>query len=117
MVVECWVIIVLICVMAVIIIRRGTPAQGISILPLALVPFSYIFAGPLSRWLDGFFPSFSFGFFRVSFTLVGLVAACVLFGMLSGNMGGKVTRRVYMLLCAGFSVVLSIVLIRSISPF
>ncbi len=117
MVVECWVIIILICAMAVIIIRRGTLAQGISILPLALVPFGYILAGPLSRWLDRFFPSISFSQFRVSFTLIGLVTACVLFGMLSGNMGGKAARRAYMLLCAGFSVVLSIVLIHAISPF
>lgn len=35
--VECWVIIVLILAMAVIIMRRGTPRQGVSILP-ALVP-------------------------------------------------------------------------------
>lgn len=52
--VECWVIIVLILAMAVIIMRRGTPRQGVSILPLALVPFGYLIAGPISRWLDGF---------------------------------------------------------------
>ena len=56
-------------------------------------------------------------FFRVSFTLIALVFACVLFGMLAGNMGGKATRRVYMFLCGGFSVILSIVLIHSIRPF
>ena len=33
---ECWVIIVLILAMAVIIMRRSTPRQGIAILPLAL---------------------------------------------------------------------------------
>ena len=88
--VECWVIIVLILAMAVIIMRRGTPRQGVSILPLALVPFGY---------------------------LIALVFACVLFGMLAGNMGGKATRRVYMFLCGGFSVILSIVLIHSIRPF
>ena len=54
---------------------------------------------------------------RVSFTLIALVFACVLFGMLAGNMGGKATRRVYMFLCGGFSVILSIVLIHSIRPF
>jgi len=105
--VECWVIIVLILAMAVIIMRRGTPRQGVSILPLALVPFGYLIAGPISRWLDGFFPSISSDLFRVSFTLIALVFACVLFGMLAGNMGGKATRRVYMFLCGGFSVILS----------
>ena len=114
--VECWVIIVLILAMAVIIMRRGTPRQGVSILPLALVPFGYLIAGPISRWLDGFFPSISSDLFRVSFTLIALVFACVLFGMLAGNMGGKATRRVYMFLCGGFSVILTIVLIHSIRP-
>lgn len=84
---------------------------------LALVPFGYLIAGPISRWLDGFFPSISSDLFRVSFTLIALVFACVLFGMLAGNMGGKATRRVYMFLCGGFSVILSIVLIHSIRPF
>ena len=60
---------------------------------------------------------FPFDLFRVSFTLIALVFACVLFGMLAGNMGGKATRRVYMFLCGGFSVILSIVLIHSIRPF
>lgn len=90
---------------------------GIAILPLALVPFGYLIAGPISRWLDGFFPSVSFDLFRVSFTLIALVFACVLFGMLAGNMGGKAARRAYMFLCGGFSVILSIVLIHSIRPF
>ena len=115
--VECWVIIVLILAMAVIIMRRGTPRQGVSILPLALVPFGYLIAGPISRWLEGFFPSIRSDLFRVSFTLIALVFASVLFGMLAGNMGGKATRRVYMFLCGGFSVILSIVLIHSIRPF
>ena len=114
---ECWVIIVLILAMAVIIMRRSTPRQGIAILPLALVPFGYLIAGPISRWLDGFFPSVSFDLFRVSFTLIALVFACVLFGMLAGNMGGKAARRAYMFLCGGSSVILSIVFIHSIRPF
>lgn len=85
--------------------------------PLSLVPFGYLIAGPISRWLDGFFPSVSFDLFRVSFTLIALVFACILFGMLAGNMGGKAARRAYMFLCGGFSVILSIVLIHSIRPF
>ena len=100
--VECWVIIVLILAMAVIIMRRGTPRQGVSILPLALVPFGYLIAGPISRWLDGFFPSISSDLFRVSFTLIALVFACVLFGMLAGNMGGKATSA--KLILAGMAV-------------
>lgn len=117
MTVECLVIIALVVVMAIIIIRRGTPSQGISILPLALVPFGYVIAGPVSKYLDYFFLSVSYEMFRVSITIVALVCACVLFGMLSGNMGGKRTRHAYMILCSGFSVALSIVLIRSIIKF
>lgn len=116
MLVECWVIVILICAMAVIFIRRGAPQQGVAILPLVLVPLSYLVAGPLSRVLDPLFPTLSFALFRISITLVGLVIACVLFGLLAGNMGGKASRRVYMILCGGFSVILCIVLITSILP-
>ena len=52
--VECWTIMLLVVVMAVIMIRRGeSPAIGIATLPLAIVPFGYIISAPLARWLDG----------------------------------------------------------------
>ena len=86
---ECWVIIVLILAMAVIIMRRSTPRQGIAILPLALVPFGYLISGPISRWLDGFFPSVSFDLFRVSFTLIALVFVCIGIYAVNRNAGKK----------------------------
>lgn len=114
---ECWVIIVLFLQWQLLSCGAARQGRGLPFCPLALVPFGYLIAGPISRWLDGFFPSVSFDLFRVSFTLIALVFACVLFGMLAGNMGGKAARRAYMFLCGGFSVILSIVLIHSIRPF
>lgn len=113
MVAECWVIMILIGAMVGIFVRRGAQKQGVAILPLLLVPFAFLIAGPLSRSLASVFSFVAFAFLRICITLVGLVAACVLFGLLSGNMGGRRTQKAYMILCSGFSVILTIVLINS----
>ena len=59
--VECWTIMLLVVVMAVLMLRRGeSPVMGIATLPLAIVPFGYIISAPLARWTDRMFSSFSF---------------------------------------------------------
>ncbi len=117
MIVECLVIVILILAMSVIMLRRSAPMHGVAVLPLALVPFGYILSGPAARWLDGIFPTVSYDWFRIAVTLIALGLACLLFGLLAGNMGGKAARRAYLFLCGGFSVGLTIVLINAIRPF
>ena len=116
MFVECWVIIVLILVMAYMIFRTGKTGQAVAILPLLLVPLAHILGSPLSRFLDSLFSGLSGNLFWISFDVVGLVATCVLCGLLAGNMDTRGGRRAYMLLCGGFSAVLTIVLVNSILP-
>ncbi len=117
MIAECWVILFLIVMISIIVMHRNSFAQGVSILPLGLVPLGYILSGPVARWLNKLVPAVDAGLFRISVVLLAQVAACVLFGLLAGNMGGKVARRVYVFTCAGFSVILSVVLINSMHLF
>lgn len=115
--VECWVIIVLI-------LANGSYYHAARHTKTRSLDFAH---GAGSLWIFNrrshfplvgrIFPFDQFRFVPCVFTLIALVFACVLFGMLAGNMGGKATRRVYMFLCGGFSVILSIVLIHSIRPF
>lgn len=85
-------------------------------MPLVTVPVFHLMGGPLSQLLDDLFPSLSSNLFHVSFDVAGLVIACVLYGLLAGNMGSRGGRRMYMLLCGGFSALLAIVLIGKILP-
>ncbi|MBC8547129.1 hypothetical protein H8711_09335 [Clostridiaceae bacterium NSJ-31] len=113
MLVESWVIIVLILLMAAIIFRTGRAGQAVAVLPLATVPLFHLLGIPLSHLLDGWFSGMSSDLFQVSFQVVGLVIACVLYGLLAGNMGSRKGRRVYMILCGIFSALLTIVLVNS----
>jgi len=115
-VVECWVIIVLILLMASIIFRTGRIGQAVAVLPLTTVPLFHLIGGPLSRILDSWFPTLSGNLFHVSIDVAGLVIACVLYGLLAGNMGSRRGRRMYMILCGVFSALLTIVLVNSILP-
>ncbi|MEF9853806.1 MAG: hypothetical protein RSB36_01230 [Hydrogenoanaerobacterium sp.] len=114
MVVECWAIILLIVIIAYVISRTGRAGQAVAILPLITVPVFHLLGGPSSRFIGGLFSVFSKPLIRVSFDVAGLVVACVLYGLLAGNMGSRGGRRVYMILCGGFSALLVIVLIGRI---
>lgn len=112
MVVECWVIILLILIMAYMIFRTGRAGQSVAILPLVTVPLFHLLGLPSSRFLGGAIETLSPKLASVSFDIAGLVVACVLYGLLAGNMGSRSGRRVYMVLCGGFSALLAIVLIN-----
>ncbi|WP_312644298.1 hypothetical protein [Hydrogenoanaerobacterium sp.] len=116
MVVECWVIVVLILLMGYIIFRTGKTGQAVAVLPLITVPIFHLLGSPLSRLLDSWFPTLSSSLFHVSFDVAGLVIACVLYGLLAGNMGSQRGRRMYMILCGTFSALLTIVLVNHILP-
>lgn len=114
MVVECIAIIVLVLVMSAMIFRSGKPGQAIAVLPLVTVPVLHLIGIPASIFLNRCFQGFSFNLFHISFNLVGLMVACVLYGMLAGNMGSRRGRKTYVVVCGIFSVLLSIVLVSNI---
>lgn len=116
--VECWTIMLLVVVMAVLMLRRGeSPVMGIATLPLAIVPFGYIISAPLARWTDRMFSSFSFELLRVAIVVLALVVSTVLFGGLASNFAKKAHRWAYLVLCGGFSAILTLVLLQSIVSF
>lgn len=116
MVVECVVIVVLVFVMSMMIFRTGKAGQALAVLPLMTVPVFHLIGIPLSAMISRFFQAPSVGLFHISFDVVGLVIACVLYGMLAGNMGSRRGRRTYIVVCGTFSALLVIVLVNSILP-
>ncbi|MDY4192170.1 MAG: hypothetical protein SOX72_08160 [Oscillospiraceae bacterium] len=112
MVVECWAIVIIIAVMAYIMARKGRAGAAVATLPLVLVPFCHIIAPFLAGTLDSWFQSLSYNLFYAGVMTTGLVVSCVLYGMLAGNMGKKKSRRAYVLLCSGFSAILTLVLLN-----
>lgn len=102
MVTESIVVIVLTLVLSYLYVRRGKRAIAISILPLAVLPL-FCIAGYLlrNRLPMSLLPAGQWG---ILFVMVGLLAGGSLFGSISRNIQKTSVRRMYLLLCGGFTI-------------
>lgn len=114
MYIECLSIIVLIGIFIVTTARTGRHTAALSLLPLLSVPLFYLLSAPLSGLLISILPATNRLAVMVAATVLGLVIACVLFGMLCGNYGTRRTRRGYLVMCGGFSLILAVVLLYNL---
>lgn len=111
MILECSTIILLILLMAFMMFRseRGGRGYGVAILPLIIVPamhvIGYSLAPLLSRML-----SIQLMTARAGIEVCGLMACCLLLGAISTRMK-KRTRWMYLVICGGFSAILTCVLL------
>ncbi len=101
---ECVAILAVLGLFTLVLARSGRVTSAFALLPLLLVPLAYLAGLPLSAALVTVLPV-SRGGVRVCVTLFGLVAACVLFGMLCGNFQSRRARRLYLGMCGGFSAI------------
>ena len=113
MLVESWAIIVIILALGFIYVRSGRTNYGFGVLPLTLVPFGYLVSAPLSRYFNDLF-QVNANYFRVIVVVTMLVVACVLMAVLANAIKSKVSRHIYIVICSGFTVILSCVFIYDI---
>lgn len=111
MYIECAAIMVVIGIMLFMAARSGRTVFSWVSSPLLIVPAAYLLSLPISHLLDSASPHISWPPVAIGVTLIGLVVACVLYGMLCGNFPTRLARRVYLLACGGFSFLLAVVLI------
>ncbi len=111
MIFECSAIILVILILSVLIVRSGNRSGwGVAVLPLLLVPAGHIAGNwmivPLSRLIPLGIPAIGIGF-----ELFTLAVTCLLLGLISSKMKTKRARLAYLIVCGGFSVLLTCVLI------
>ena len=106
---ECWAIVALIFMLFVAFLRQGKREACLFILPLPVVPLAHIASGALAGFLSSLVPLPVY-FLRACLDIVGLVAACMAFGILSLPLK-KGTRAFYLAACGGFSLILCLVLL------
>ncbi|MEG1942932.1 MAG: hypothetical protein RR049_03875 [Angelakisella sp.] len=102
MVTESVVVILLTLIISYMYMRRGKRGIAMAVLPLAVMPFAN---------LIGHFISTSFGDallsakqWQVMFLMIGLIAGGSLFGIISSNIKKRSSRRMYLFVCGGFTV-------------
>lgn len=110
MYIECWVIIAILLMVAYMFMRTGRKGPALATLPLAIVPFVHILSGYPARLLSNAL-NLPYPYLKMSFAVLAVVISCTIFGAISRKIPAKAVRRVYLGMCIGFSLILTLVLI------
>lgn len=105
----CWAMLIVLLAMSFLFLRSGKKEYAGAILPLPLVPFFYIFSGPLGRLLDPVV-SLDATMLRVMVVLTGGLLSCLLLGLAVRGITARRTRNAVFWCCAAFVVVVCLVL-------
>lgn len=108
----CWAIVIVLALMIVVFLRAQKKEFAVAILPLMVAPFVHIFSGVLSKTLDAVLP-LNTAQIRIIIDLLAGLISCLLLGLLSRGIPGKRTRNGFFWCCAGFVVILTLVLITN----
>ncbi len=112
MILESTAIIMVILVMSFMMLRSGRRGYALVTLPLVIVPVTHISSSRIAIILSTLLP-YDFVSLRVGVDILGLVLSCVIFAVLSAGIRHKRTRLIFLIMCGGFSVILTSVLISS----
>lgn len=113
MILESTAIIMVILVMCFMMLRSGRRGYAVVTLPLVIVPATHMSSARIALFLSKLLP-YDFVSLRIGVDILALVLSCVIFAILSAGIRHKRTRVIFLLMCGGFSVILTSVLINSI---
>ena len=103
MVVECVAIVVVLLAIMLVFLRSHKKSYILAIVPLLFVPVAFLITTLLSHKLVGM----PLGVFRISGTLLGLVSACLMLGILASRMKSKKRRYIYLVTSGMFLLLLT----------
>ena len=109
----CWSIIIVIAAMFFVFMRARKKDYALAVLPLLLVPLMHILSAPLARLLRDILP-LTFTEIRAGLDTIAALFSCLLIGTGSRRISGKRPRRAFFICCAGFIIILTLVLTTNI---
>lgn len=108
----CWAIVIVLLAMVIIFLRARKKEYALAILPLLIAPAVHIFSGVAAKWLDAAVP-LSAGQLRIIIDLTAGLISCLLLGLASRGIADRRTRNGFFWCCAGFVVILTLVLVTN----
>lgn len=109
-------IVLIIALMAVGLARNGKRGLAVAVLPLGITPIFYIIskyvANMINRWQE---PDI-YILCRVAFLVAGALVSCLFLGLLASRLRSKTLRSCYLLLCGGFVVALTVIMLAQLVP-
>ena len=113
---ECAAIVVIILLVAGIMAREGKVGLALAVLPLTLTPAFYLIsnftANIINRWQE---PDI-YLLARSAVVVVGSLLACLIMGALAMRLHSKTARQFYFVLCGGFNLLLTIIILARVIP-
>ena len=106
----CWAIVIVLLAMLVVFMRAKKKEYALAVLPLTLVPFAHIVSGVIARLVDPLV-FLSYTEIRVLIDLTAALFSCLLLGFSSRGIEEKRSRRLFTIFCAGFTILLTWVLV------
>ncbi len=114
---ECAAIVVIILLVAVVMARDGKGSLALAILPMILTPAFYLIsnmaANVINRWQE---PDI-YLVTRAAIVVVGSLLACLIMGGLATRLRSKTARQFYFLMCGGFNLILTVIILIKILPW
>ena len=114
---ECAAIIVIILLTAGVMARGGKGTLGLAILPMVLTPAFYLIssfaANTINRWQE---PDI-YLVTRAAIVVFGSLLACLIIGFFASKLHNKMARQVYFVLCGGFNLILTVIMLAKILPW
>lgn len=112
MLLESIVILMILGLLAVLFLRRKRRDYAVGVLPLMMVPGFHV----LVRIARDLLPWDFSNYVLAGADVLGLAVSVMLLGMISVRLRSKKARAVYLLLCGGFSIVLTLIFLFSLYP-
>ena len=116
MLTESFVVVVLVLLMSYLTLRSGKRGMALILLPLVVVPLANLLASGLAPQLDKLSEAMSASHWRVLLVMAAMAITMGLVGGISRNIKKKAPRRTYMLLCGGFSLIFSFMILVDVLP-
>ncbi len=114
---ECAAIIVIILLTAGVMAHEGRGGLAIAVLPLVLTPTFYLLSSYVANFINRWQEPDVYLNARAAVVVVGSLLACMIMGLLASKLKSKVVRRVYLVLCGGFNLILTVIMLFRILPF
>ena len=104
MLVESTIVLVFVFIIFGIYIRKGKPGLAVAILPLGIFPLFDLLGYFIQNKISSV-PLLSHIEWRMLLIVLGIAIPCTLYGVISINIKKQSNRRMYLILCAGFTLI------------
>ena len=101
-------------VMFVLFARKTSFRYGLGILPIAIIPITYLAAFPLSRFISQFATQTPIFVIRILISVVALAVACGFIAIAAYSIPFKKIRILYTAMLASYCIILTMIYIRNI---